>query len=354
VNKKFIPINFSLFFTVAFFILTAVTANAEAPRELGKINFGVNSGIRSGINMSVVQIDSKVQIIFEDLKKSCTAEYIAEGAREVLDCPEIAGQTNKVLALKTNPFIKQIRLGTHPDKLRMVFDLAVTKEPLLKVSREDKRSIFTLSFEPVGLDQASLEPVSIEPVALDKGSFDPPSPEEKVLESPVKPTEQPISISHETSGEKPLSVESQLVNFVEGERLIKDVSVTNTSGSQLSVTVDAYPFVSKRSEAALDSDTGVLDTLALDTLAPDTFTPDTFTLSPRKFTLGAGQTRSIRLLLVINDNNLKTDFEREFKVRFSDEEGNELAPQILAVYSPKLSLPKLVARPLWGKIQLKK
>lgn len=341
---------------------------------------------------------SELKIELPSINSTCSYGFLEEGLRGIIDCPGQFPSFSKTVPLKSNNFVKQIRIGIHKDKLRVVLDLFVALPSSLNTVTTKNVFKFTTVADTQAVGQPPAKPLllgrSIEP------SPTPPSlpTEIPVVETPTvtptqiveptttptanvtaivtatpsltataTPTPEPTTIAtlaptpapspiivpteipalsptgdtgavKETSEELPLGLETLQVNFNEGDRLIKDVVVTNNSSTLRSVTVDSYLDL----DGGVKADEGLSDDEPVGNLTP----------SPRKFTLGNGQKRSIRFILALKNSVTKSDHEISFVARLSDPDGELLAPKIAFTYVPKQLLPKLVSTPLDGKLRL--
>lgn len=322
----------------------------------------------------ISDLNSELKIELPTISSKCTYEFLEEGLRGVIDCPGTFPSFSKTFPLKANNFIKQVRIGIHKDKLRIVLDLVISIPSSLNTAQSKNnfkfstpapsRTVGKVPEKPIMFAESvenvqRIIPTPTENPAIKKPTVAP-TPTVRVTEIPVttptptaKPTEIPtptvvptkissnfptITKEKELSEELPLALETLEVNFNEGDRLIRDVVVTNNSGSQKIVTVDCYldlEHQAKSEEVHSDND------------SPGSLTP-----SPRKFTLGDGQKRAVRFILALKDSVGKSDSEISFVARFSDPDGELLAPKIAFTYVPKQLLPKLVATPLNGKLKL--
>jgi hypothetical protein len=353
-------------FALLLFLFSSETAFSESQSSLikGKAPF----------ELSVVD-DGDGVVIFLNSSVQCGFQYLATGYRAIFDCTQIKIPQNQTIILEENPFVTQLRLGSYPDKIRIVADLKIAEVPQLESAKEKQGYNYKLSFKGEQLRQTSITsipdgqikalevppaptaapteipppnptepPPAIEESAQTPSSVLPfvkPDTVEEMINEPESPAPTPtpvasIQLAPEIQNlERPLSIETLDIRFTEGERLIKDVVVTNQGGYQLNVNIDSYPVTLSSNENDL------------------AIVKDTLTLSPRKFTLGPDQKRAIRLLLIISSERKDSEQELQFKVRFSNDLGEELAPQISVAYIPKGSLPNLVSIPFDGKLKLK-
>ncbi|MGB9628531.1 MAG: AMIN domain-containing protein, partial [Thermodesulfobacteriota bacterium] len=122
---------------------------------------------------------------FEDQKEVTIFSILADGQignynsfkldsppRLVLDIWEVETRYPKRSVKVKNPFIKEIRIGKHPDKLRLVFDSSKPQLPPYQINRKEDRLIVSMGNVPITLQPQ----ISIG---------------EKVSEAPPKTTEKP-------------------------------------------------------------------------------------------------------------------------------------------------------------------
>ena len=329
-----------------------------------------------------------------ELKGRCRYAFLSEGIRGILDCEGRFPSFSKTVPIQANPYIKQFRFGTHPDKLRIVIDL-LTPAPVALV-KEEKANFFSFNFggletknseikpevlknsEVVAEKEATIKSKPVAPVVVggfqstnSKIKLEEPKNENVIAKKeatinskPVAPllvagfqttnseikleelknenviAEKEATLKSEPvaplPAELPISVENLQITFNEGERLIRDLIVTNNSSSQFSVSVDCYP------EADLLQKKGDDVQTVSDNLNP----------SPRKFTLGPNQKRAVRFLLTFGKPNSVANKELLFVARFSNPDGDEIAPKVRFTYVPKESLPDLVSTPINGGLKL--
>lgn len=306
-------------------------------------------------------LDLKVEL--SSINSECSYGFLEEGLRGFIDCPGVFPPYSKTLPVLQNNFVKQIRIGTHKDKLRIVLDLYVPLPVSSNISKIKNTFILAVESskkelsEPPGKPivyktinttepkvEVTLAPTSTptpQPTSTDSPKELPtvtPSPEIVLPTPEATPIEQESMVSGVGGGSLPLSIEFLQISFNEGERLIKDISVSNSSDSQLTVVVDTYPDL-LGSENLVE---GISADRPLGTLTP----------SPRRFTLGAGQRRTVRFILTLNDSLVKIDKEASFIARFSDPEGELLAPKVNFDYIPRRLLPNLVSMPIDNGIKL--
>ncbi len=125
------------------------------------------------------QIASKVEIkkakevfdfLLEQNKDFITFNILADGIIEnynyfklespprlVLDLLNVDSRYPKKIFKAKNPFIKEVRIGKHPDKLRLVFDSLKPKFPSFNINRVDGKLIVSIGNVPQPEPQISIE-----------------------------------------------------------------------------------------------------------------------------------------------------------------------------------------------------
>jgi type IV pilus assembly protein PilQ len=102
-----------------------------------------------------------VNVLFEEKNDVITFNIIADGrlenydsfkldspARLVLDIWGVGSRYPKKSIKMKNPFIKTVRIGQHPDKLRLVFDSSKSKLPPYQINRIDDKLIVSIGDVP--------------------------------------------------------------------------------------------------------------------------------------------------------------------------------------------------------------
>ena len=102
-----------------------------------------------------------VNVLFEEKNDFITFNIIADGrlenydsfkldspARLVLDIWGVGSRYQKKSLKMKNPFVKEVRIGQHPDKLRLVFDSTKSKLPPYQINRIDDKLIVSVGNVP--------------------------------------------------------------------------------------------------------------------------------------------------------------------------------------------------------------
>ena len=102
-----------------------------------------------------------VNVLFEEKNDFITFNIIADGrlenynsfkldspARLVLDIWGVGSRYPQKSIKMKNPFVKAVRIGQHPDKLRLVFDSSKPKLPPYQINRIDDKFIVSLGNVP--------------------------------------------------------------------------------------------------------------------------------------------------------------------------------------------------------------
>ena len=102
-----------------------------------------------------------VNVLFEEKSDFITFNIVADGrlenynsfkldspARLVLDIWGVGSRYQKKSLKMKNPFVKEVRIGQHPDKLRLVFDSTKSKLPPYQINRIDDKLIVSVGNVP--------------------------------------------------------------------------------------------------------------------------------------------------------------------------------------------------------------
>ena len=102
-----------------------------------------------------------VNVLFEEKSDFITFNIVADGrfenynsfkldspARLVLDIWGVGSRYQKKSLKMKNPFVKEVRIGQHPDKVRLVFDSTKSKLPPYQINRIDDKLIVSVGNVP--------------------------------------------------------------------------------------------------------------------------------------------------------------------------------------------------------------
>jgi len=300
----------------------------------------------------------ELQVAITGVPNPCTAFYIAEGARVVVDCPGASVPANKSVAALSAVLVKKVRIGSHPSMFRLVLDLARAEEPSISVDAENRVTLRFSAGPEFDLDApppaATASPVPTPPppklftpastpastaVPTPVVTSSPSStPEPTVTPAPViteiprpVPTDRPVSTPRVTPSGAQLEVDRRLIEVVSGDRGIENVVISNPS--EETVVVETQSMVVHRPGT---SDEGLEES-------------DTLLVSPKRFSMEPGSRRTIRLLL----KEPATDGEELFRVTLLSTCGTEAAPTIELLYRERGAEPHLEWHTSGGLLEIR-
>lgn len=161
--------------------LSAEEAALHTQTELCKQK--LNHPMLTGVECASPSLEQTISVTLSTSGKLTHSVFPVENpARIVIDLPSSSAPIKKELAVAKNPWIRSIRIGSHPGKVRIVLDLVQDKIPEYSVGTQGNK--LTLR---IGIPSESL--IEAEAVASATGAT--PSPTTSPTPIPATPTPLP-------------------------------------------------------------------------------------------------------------------------------------------------------------------